>query len=103
VDEAPAGPGRVHEIKYDGYRMHARIALHADSELVAFLSCALASAPGLSSRLRHRLERPLDQLPHGFTAVDCVLSGVGIDRGGGRGRHSTCDQHSSPLGLRRPS
>ena len=25
VDEAPDGPGRVHEIKYDGYRMHACI------------------------------------------------------------------------------
>jgi ATP-dependent DNA ligase len=25
VDEAPAGPGWLHEIKYDGYRMHARI------------------------------------------------------------------------------
>ena len=25
VDEAPAGGGRLHEIKYDGYRMHARI------------------------------------------------------------------------------
>ena len=25
VDEAPAGDGWVHEIKYDGYRMHARI------------------------------------------------------------------------------
>ena len=25
VEEAPPGPGWVHEIKYDGYRMHARI------------------------------------------------------------------------------
>jgi hypothetical protein len=25
VDEAPAGAGWLHEIKYDGYRMHARI------------------------------------------------------------------------------
>ena len=25
VDEAPAGPDWLHEIKYDGYRMHARI------------------------------------------------------------------------------
>jgi ATP-dependent DNA ligase len=25
VDEAPAGVGWLHEIKYDGYRMHARI------------------------------------------------------------------------------
>ena len=25
VDEAPTGNGWVHEIKYDGYRMHARI------------------------------------------------------------------------------
>jgi len=25
VAEAPAGPGWAHEIKYDGYRMHARI------------------------------------------------------------------------------
>jgi bifunctional non-homologous end joining protein LigD len=26
VDEAPNGEGWLHEIKYDGYRMHARIA-----------------------------------------------------------------------------
>jgi DNA ligase D-like protein (predicted ligase) len=26
VDEAPAGPDWLHEIKYDGYRMHARLA-----------------------------------------------------------------------------
>jgi ATP-dependent DNA ligase len=25
VDEAPAGPGWLHEIKYDGYRLHARV------------------------------------------------------------------------------
>jgi bifunctional non-homologous end joining protein LigD len=25
VDEAPPGNGWLHEIKYDGYRMHARI------------------------------------------------------------------------------
>ena len=25
VDEAPTGHGWLHEIKYDGYRMHARI------------------------------------------------------------------------------
>ena len=25
VDEAPAGKDWLHEIKYDGYRMHARI------------------------------------------------------------------------------
>jgi ATP-dependent DNA ligase len=25
VDEAPAGASWLHEIKYDGYRMHARI------------------------------------------------------------------------------
>jgi ATP-dependent DNA ligase len=25
VDEVPAGAGWLHEIKYDGYRMHARI------------------------------------------------------------------------------
>jgi ATP-dependent DNA ligase len=25
VDEAPAGPDRLHEIKYDGYRMHPRV------------------------------------------------------------------------------
>jgi ATP-dependent DNA ligase len=25
VDEAPPGDGWLHEIKYDGYRMHARI------------------------------------------------------------------------------
>jgi ATP-dependent DNA ligase len=25
VDEAPEGPAWLHEIKYDGYRMHARL------------------------------------------------------------------------------
>jgi len=25
VEEAPSGDGWVHEVKYDGYRMHARI------------------------------------------------------------------------------
>src|SRR5262245_28414365 len=25
VDEAPAGPDWLHEVKYDGYRMHARL------------------------------------------------------------------------------
>ena len=25
VEEAPAGDGWLHEIKYDGYRMHARL------------------------------------------------------------------------------
>jgi bifunctional non-homologous end joining protein LigD len=25
VDDAPAGPDWLHEIKYDGYRMHARL------------------------------------------------------------------------------
>jgi len=25
VDEAPTGPDWLHEIKYEGYRMHARI------------------------------------------------------------------------------
>ena len=25
MDEAPAGSGWLHEIKYDGYRIHARI------------------------------------------------------------------------------
>jgi ATP-dependent DNA ligase len=25
VDEAQAGTGWVHEVKYDGYRMHARV------------------------------------------------------------------------------
>ncbi len=25
VDEAPDGPGWLHEIKYDGYRIHARV------------------------------------------------------------------------------
>jgi len=32
-DEAPAGDGWLHEIKYDGYRVHARIA-GRDSKLL---------------------------------------------------------------------
>jgi ATP-dependent DNA ligase len=31
VDEAPTGNDWVHEIKYDGYRMHARIDGRASS------------------------------------------------------------------------
>jgi len=28
VDEAPAGDDWLHEVKYDGYRMHARLAVY---------------------------------------------------------------------------
>jgi hypothetical protein len=39
ADEAPAGDGWLHEIKYDGYRMHARI-----STIVPFGSPSRCSA-----------------------------------------------------------
>jgi bifunctional non-homologous end joining protein LigD len=37
-DEAPVGDGWLHEIKYDGYRMHARI----DGGKVALLTRIVA-------------------------------------------------------------
>jgi ATP-dependent DNA ligase len=45
VDEAPAGDGWVHEIKYDGYRMHARIE-GSDIKLLT------RTGPGLIASLR---------------------------------------------------
>ena len=52
VDEAPTGNGWLHEIKYDGYRMHARI----DGGKVALLT-----RTGLD--WSHRYRRTVDSLP----------------------------------------
>jgi ATP-dependent DNA ligase len=53
VDEAPVGGGWLHEIKYDGYRMHARI----DGGKVALLT-----RTGLD--WSHRYRRTVEALPH---------------------------------------
>jgi hypothetical protein len=45
VDQAPDGPERLHEIKFDGYRMHARL----DRGAVRLLT-----APGLTGRINTR-------------------------------------------------
>ncbi|GEP59414.1 hypothetical protein [Reyranella soli] len=55
VDEAPAGDGWVHEIKYDSYRMHARI----DGGKAKLLTC---SGLDRSHRYRRTVEA-LQRLP----------------------------------------
>ncbi|GEP61210.1 hypothetical protein RSO01_83760 [Reyranella soli] len=49
VDEAPAGKEWVHEIKYDGYRMHARIdnAKEHGSRSVSLIPAQLSAAAPL--------------------------------------------------------
>jgi ATP-dependent DNA ligase len=51
VDEAPTGPDWLHEIKYDGYRMHARI----DGDQIKLLT-----RTGLD--WSHRYSRTIDAL-----------------------------------------
>ena len=51
VDEAPTGPRWLHEIKYDGYRMHARI----DGDKIQLLT-----RTGLD--WSHRYERTIEAL-----------------------------------------
>jgi hypothetical protein len=46
VDEAPDGPAWLHEIKYDGYRMQARLAIMA--------RCGCSPAPGSTGRTNTR-------------------------------------------------
>ena len=49
VDEAPAGDGWLHEIKYDGYRMHARID-GRDIKLLTRTGLDWSTATGARSR-----------------------------------------------------
>src|SRR3954470_22817424 len=73
VDEAPAGGGWLHEIKYDGYRMHARI----DGRDIKLLT-----RTGLE--WSHRYKRTIEAL--GSLKVKsayldgelCVLDGYGV-------------------------
>jgi ATP-dependent DNA ligase len=57
VEEAPAGPGWLHEIKYDGYRMHARIdggkaTLLTRAGLDWMAGCCTLGVPAQESRTR---------------------------------------------------
>jgi ATP-dependent DNA ligase len=73
VDEAPAGAGWLHEIKYDGYRMHARI----DGG-----KAALLTRTGLdwSHRYKRTIEA-LQRLPVESAYLDgelCALNADGV-------------------------
>ena len=52
VAEAPAGPGWLHEIKYDGYRMHARID-GGQPTAAGVVPGAAGGQTGRASRPRH--------------------------------------------------
>src|SRR3954471_23157699 len=71
VKEAPAGAGWAHEIKYDGYRMHARI----DRGEVQILTRTgldwTANYPAVAAALR--------KLPVGQAYLDGELCGVRPD------------------------
>ena len=73
VEEAPAGPGRVDEIKYDGYQMHARI----DGG-----KAVLLTRTGLDwSRRYRRTVEALQRLPVTSAYVDgelCALNAEGV-------------------------
>ena len=73
VEEAPAGPGRVHEIRYDGYQMHARI----DGG-----KAVLLTRTGLDwSRRYRRTVEALQRLPVTSAYVDgelCALNAEGV-------------------------
>ena len=73
VDEAPAGDGWVHEIKYDGCRMHARI----DGDDIK-----LMTRTGLDwSRRYERTIQALHALPAKSAYLDgelCALNGDGV-------------------------
>jgi bifunctional non-homologous end joining protein LigD len=73
VDEAPAGHGWVHEIKYDGYRMHARI----DGGKVALLT---RTGLDWSHRYRRTIEA-LSSLKVKSAYIDgelCALNSDGV-------------------------
>jgi bifunctional non-homologous end joining protein LigD len=73
VDEAPAGGGWLHEIKYDGYRMHARVRGH-DIKLLA------RTGLDWSHRYRRTIEA-LGSLTGKSAYLDgelCALNGDGV-------------------------
>jgi bifunctional non-homologous end joining protein LigD len=73
VDEAPAGPGWLHEIKYDGYRMHARI----DGRAIKLLT---RTGLDWSHRYRRTIEA-LGSLKVKSAYLDgelCALNGEGV-------------------------
>ena len=63
VEDAPAGPDWLHEIKYDGYRMHARI----DGDKIQLLT-----RTGLD--WSHRYKRTIEAL-HSLKAKSAYLDG----------------------------
>jgi bifunctional non-homologous end joining protein LigD len=73
VEEAPPGDGWLYEIKYDGYRMHARIAGGR---------AALLTRTGLDSSHRYRRTiEALQLLPVKSAYLDgelCALNGDGV-------------------------
>src|SRR5262245_49395982 len=71
ADEAPTGDGWVHEIKYDGYRMQARL---EDRKI------QLLTRTGLdwSKRYRHTIEA-LRALPAKTTYLDGELCALRLD------------------------
>jgi ATP-dependent DNA ligase len=73
VEEAPAGPDWLHEIKYDGYRMHARL----DSGRVQLLT---RTGLDWSHRYQHTVDA-LKSLPMTTAYIDgelCALRRDGI-------------------------
>jgi ATP-dependent DNA ligase len=73
VDEAPAGGGWLHEIKYDGYRMHARI----DGDQVKLLT---RTGLDWSHRYKRTIEA-LGELPVKSAYLDgelCALRADGV-------------------------
>jgi bifunctional non-homologous end joining protein LigD len=71
VTAAPDGPGWVHEIKYDGYRMHARL----DRGHVRLLT-----RTGLDWTSKYpAIAGPVAELPAGAAYIDGELCGVGPD------------------------
>jgi hypothetical protein len=84
VDAAPDGPGWLHEIKYDGYRMHARLDRGAVRLLLpAFASLCGAGLPLPSQAQRYGAEMTLPAWRErlvcskcGSREVDMVVTGM---------------------------
>jgi hypothetical protein len=71
VDDAPAGPDWLHEVKYDGYRMHARIAAG---------KAQLLTRTGLDWSHRYRFTiNPLQALDVKSAYLDGELCALGPD------------------------
>ncbi len=71
VEEAPTGPNWLHEIKYDGYRIHARI----DRDQVRLLT---RTGLDWSHRYRYTVEA-LRSLPVKTAYLDGELCSLGAD------------------------